>query len=63
VQKTDQVVSAIEQFARAFSVAQLELRCPGVSRDIVRRVLRAQQSAGKVENLGRGPTTKWRKKG
>ena len=61
--KTDQVISAIEQFAGEFSVAQLELRCPGVSRDMVRRVLREQQAAGKVECQGRGPVAKWRKKG
>jgi hypothetical protein len=61
--KTDQVNAAIEQFAGEFSVAQLELRCPGVSRDMVRRVLREQQAAGKIECQGRGPAAKWRKKG
>lgn len=60
--KTDQVLAAIEAFVGDFSVAQLELRCPGVSRDMVRRVLRERQSAGKVESLGRGPAAKWRKK-
>jgi Fic family protein len=59
--KTDQVISAIEQFAGEFSVAQLELRCPGVSRDMVRRVLREQQAAGKIECQGRGPAAKWRR--
>lgn len=61
--KTDQVISAIEQVVGEFSVAQLEMRCPGVSRDMVRRVLRERQSAGKVECQGRGPAAKWRKKG
>ena len=61
--KTDQVISAIDQFAGEFSVAQLELRCPGVSRDMVRRVLREQQAAGKIECQGRGPAARWRKKG
>lgn len=61
--KTHQVNSAIEQFAGEFSVAQLELHCPGVSRDMVRRVLREQQAAGKVECQGRGPAARWRKKG
>lgn len=61
--KTDQVLAVIEQFMGEFSLAQLELRCPGVSRDMVRRVLREQQSSGKVESLGRGPAAKWRKKG
>lgn len=61
--KTDQVISAMEAFAGEFSVAQLELRCPGVGRDMLRRLLREQQAAGKVENLGRGPAAKWQKKG
>lgn len=61
--KTDQVLAAIAQFASGFSVAQLELRCPGVSRDMVRRVLREQQAVGRVECQGRGPAAKWRRKG
>ncbi len=54
--------TAIQQFTSEFSVAQLELRCPGVSRDMVRRVLRERQAAGEVECQGRGPAAKWRKK-
>lgn len=61
--KTDQVLAAIQQFPGEFSVAQLEIRCPGVSRDMVRRVLREQQAVGKVECQGRGPAAKWKKKG
>lgn len=61
--KTDQVIEVLEQFTGEFSVAQLELRCPGVSRDMVRRVLREQQTLGKVECQGRGPAAKWQKKG
>lgn len=56
-------LQACEPFVSEFSVAQLELRCPGVSRDRVRRVLREQQAAGKIECQGRGPAAKWRKKG
>jgi Fic family protein len=61
--KTEQVLAAIGQFASAFSVAQLERACPGVSRDMVRRVLREQQAADRIECLGRGPAAKWRRKG
>lgn len=61
--KTDQVLAAIRQLPDEFSVAQLELRCPGVSRDMVRRVLRERQATGEVECKGRGPAAKWRKKG
>jgi len=55
--------ASIQQFQGEFSVAQLELRCPGVSRDMVRRVLRERQAAGEIECQGRGPAAKWLKKG
>lgn len=45
-----------------FSISQLEQACPGVSRDMVRRVLREQQAAGVVECQGRGPGATWVKK-
>lgn len=60
---TDKVITAIKQFAGEFSRAQLELHCPGLSRDMVRRVLREQQAAGKIECQGRGPAAGWRKRG
>lgn len=61
--KTDQVLAAIRKFVGDFTVAQLEHHCPGVSRDMIRRVLREQQAEGAVECKGRGPAAKWRKKG
>ncbi len=61
--KTEQVIAAISQFAGEFTLSQLEQRCPGVSRDMVRRVLRAQQADGLVKCQGRGPAASWRKKG
>lgn len=64
--KREQVLRGIEQLtARAaggFSLKELEHVCPGVSRDMVRRVLREQQSAGVVQCQGRGPGASWRKK-
>jgi Fic family protein len=39
------------------------LACPGVSRDMVRRVLRDRQAAGLVACQGRGPAARWRRKG
>ncbi|KKK88911.1 hypothetical protein LCGC14_2738370, partial [marine sediment metagenome] len=35
---------------------------PGVSRDMIRRVLRQLKKDGEVECLGRGPDALWRKK-
>jgi len=46
-----------------FTVSQLEQACPGVSRDMIRRVLRSQQDAKAIECQGRGPAARWMKKG
>ena len=61
--KTDLIESAVNAFSGEFTLGDLERACPGVSRDMVRRVLRDLQKAGKVECLGRGPGAAWRKKG
>jgi Fic family protein len=44
-----------------FSISELEQVCPGVSRDMVRKVLREQQKLGRLECHGRGPAANWRK--
>jgi predicted transcriptional regulator of viral defense system len=36
--------------------------CLGVSRDMIRHLLRDLKSAGHIECLGRGPGAKWRKR-
>lgn len=61
--KTELVEMAVKSMAGEFTLAQLEQACPGVSRDMVRRVLRALKMNGQVECLGRGPGAKWRNKG
>ena len=61
--KTEFVESAVAGFEQEFTLSDLEKACPGVSRDMVRRVLRDLQKSKKVECLGRGPGAHWRKKG
>jgi Fic family protein len=61
--KTALVEAAISGFPGDFTLANLERACPGVSRDMIRRVLRDKQKAGTVTCLGRGPGAVWRKKG
>ncbi len=46
-----------------FTLSLLEQACPGVSRDMIRRVLRQQRQAGALVCQGRGPAARWRKKG
>jgi len=61
--KTKQVEAAVEAFSGTFTLHELERECMGVSRDMVRKVLRNLQKAGFVECLGRGPGAVWRKRG
>jgi Fic family protein len=61
--KTALVEAAINGFPGPFGLADLEHACPGVSRDMIRQVLRRLQQADRVECLGRGRSARWRKKG
>jgi Fic family protein len=62
-EKTAVIVAGIERQTGDFTVAEIERACPGVSRDMVRYVLRDLADAGTVECVGRGPGAPWRKKG
>lgn len=59
--KTQLVEAAIEGFGDLFTLADLERTCPEVSRDMIRKVLRDRQKAGKVQFLGHGPGSRWKK--
>lgn len=61
--KTVLVEAAMDAFPGEFTLADLERACPGVSHDMVRRVLRQLQKKGRVACLGRGPSAHWRRKG
>lgn len=70
--KREQVLAGIDRLvarpgrrpaAEQFTISELCQVCPGVSRDMVRTVLRDEQKQGRVECVGRGPAATWRKKG
>jgi len=61
--KTALVETAIAAFSGDFTLTNLERACPGVSRDMIRRVLRDLQRAKQVVCLGRGPGARWRREG
>ena len=46
-----------------FTLAQLHSKCPDVSRDMVRKVLKDLQKLEKVVSKGRGLGARWRRKG
>ena len=60
--KTALIEDAIDGFAGKFTLSDLEKACPGVSRDMVRLVLKKLQKTGKVKCLGKGPGTQWKKR-
>lgn len=58
--KTEMVLDAIRAAFGAFSVKDLQDRCPHVGIDLIRRILRKERRAGRVACLGRGPEARWR---
>lgn len=60
--KTELIVAAIEGLPKQFSLVDVEQTCPGVSRDMVRKVLKDMQKQQKVECSGRGPGAVWEKR-
>lgn len=61
--KSELVRAAILAQAGRFSLTSLEQECPGVSRDLIRKILRDLRAAGAIESIGRGPGAEWRRKG
>ncbi len=59
--KTKMVHYAVHAIDRDFTVADIEKKCPAVSRDMIRTVLKAMQKAGMIECIGRGPGALWKK--
>ncbi len=61
--KTEFVESTIAGSKHEFTLSDLEKACPGVSRDMIRRILWDLQKSKKVECLSRGPGARWKNKG
>lgn len=61
--KTDMVIDQIRKLQSGFSLSQLQSKCPDVSRDMVRKVLKDLKKAGSIESRGRGVSAQWLKRG
>jgi len=59
--KTQLVLETIGKMRDTFSLSDLERACPGVSRDMIRRVLNTQKGQT-VDCIGRGPGALWKKR-
>ena len=59
--KTALIEDAIAGTTGTFTLTDLEQICPGVSRDMIRLVIRKLQKDSRAECLGRGPGAAWQK--
>ena len=57
--KSDRVRAEILKRNLSFSNSEIEEACPGVSRDMVRLVLRAMKTEGLIARTGKGRGAKW----
>lgn len=57
--KTDQVRAAVERRIGPFSISDIEADCPGVSRDMIRVVLRRLKDEGAIVLQGKGRGARW----
>ena len=59
--KGERVRSEILKRQRPFSISEIEEACPGISRDMVRVILRALKAEGVIAPTGKGRGAKWTK--
>lgn len=61
--KTQLLEQSLARLPQPFTLADVERSCPGVSRDMVRKVLKNLRHAGRLSCTGRGPAARWVRKG
>lgn len=59
--KGERVRNEILKRTAPFSISDIENDCPGVSRDMVRLVLRAMKGEGVIAPMGKGRSAKWQR--
>jgi len=57
--KGERVRAEVIKRTQPFSISELEQACPGISRDMVRLVLRAMKAEGLIAPSGKGRAAKW----
>jgi Fic family protein len=61
--KTGIIVESIKSYKGPFTVSDIERLCPGVSRDMIKKVFTDLKKKRDIKPLGRGPGAQWVKKG
>ncbi len=57
--KTEQIKNTIKRKLTPFSISDIEDDCPGISRDMIRIVLRQLRDEGEITPKGKGRGAKW----
>jgi Fic family protein len=60
-EKTETVRQAVSSFTEPFHITELQKRCPEVSLDMIRKVLKEMRLSKEVECMGRGKHARWQK--
>ena len=58
-EKSEMVINAINAFTDSFTVRQIEQQCPGVSRELIRKIMK--QHASCLQCSGRGLAAVWKR--
>lgn len=61
--KTAHIRRTVDRTLGPFSISDMESECPGISRDMIRLVLRKLRDEGVLELKGRGRGSKWKRLG
>lgn len=61
--KTELVLQAIAKANQSFSISEIRDRCPEVSMELIRRILKRLRDEKRIELIGRGRNARWRKTG
>jgi len=59
--KTQRVRDAVERRVGPFQISDIEMDCPGTSRELIRKVLRALRDEGAIVSEGVGRGARWRR--
>jgi len=59
--KTQRVRDAVERRVGPFQISDIEMDCPGTSRELIRKVLRALRDEGAIVSEGIGRGARWRR--
>ncbi|HEY8599887.1 MAG TPA: Fic family protein [Thermomicrobiales bacterium] len=60
--KTECILDAIRRIPGDFTLRELQRNVPDVGIDLLRRVIRREREAGRLERIGNGPNAKWRRR-